>query len=729
MSTPRALLHIGLLFSLSAPALSLQGSDSCSTASPISGTGGFNYDCTTATTGAEGQGRGLCAAGASTRIDNDIWFEWTSDFTGIAIVSTCGAPDDTKIAAYPGGGCPTQNTALACSDDACGLQSRIRFNVVSGASYMLQLGVSPGTLPTAPWTFDLSEAAPVRRTSNGHHYLLVDEFDQWDDARQKSTTLSYGGMQGHLVTLSDAAEEEWVYKTMRGFDMGYCWLGLSQDLGDPTYAEPSGGWFWVDGTPLTYANWHAGEPNNSGGNEHYAGFWQAGLWNDYQIDNASASRYVIEFDTPLPVKNPSNGHHYVGINAGVITWEEAEVQAEGMSFLGVQGHLATYTDLAEDQWAHQSVGAALGNAWIGLRQDHLDPNYVEPGGGWGWIDGTPLSYTHWGLGEPNDTFAEDHCGHLGSGEWNDFQSGNTNVTGFIVEFDTPLPVEYAPTGHHYLAVSEQVVWGVADEYARSMTYQGVEGHLVTFTDAAEDAWVYNTLSGGSLGNAWIGLVQDLSDPNYSEPAGAWGWLDGTPFVYTNWRANEPNDTWGDEDFGGYYSGSQWNDYRSQDATVPRYVVEFDNYPATILCHGDGSGSPCPCNNTGVSGEGCANSTGAGARLVSGGTPGLSAPSFTLVATGLPANQPGLFFQGNNAINAGLGVQFGDGLRCVGGAAKRLQVVVSDSTGTSRTTVNISAAGQVTAGDLRRYQLWYSDPSTPCGGMFNLSNAAEITWQP
>ena len=115
--------------------------------------------------------------------------------------------------------------------------------------------------------------------------------------------------------------------------------------------------------------------------------------------------------------------------------------------------------------------------------------------------------------------------------------------------------------------------------------------------------------------------------------------------------------------------------------------------------------------------------------MSGGTPGLSAPSFTLVATGLPANQPGLFFQGNNAINAGLGVQFGDGLRCVGGAAKRLQVVVSDSTGTSRTTVNISAAGQVTAGDLRRYQLWYSDPSTPCGGMFNLSNAAEITWQP
>jgi hypothetical protein len=318
---------------------------------------------------------------------------------------------------------------------------------------------------------------------------------------------------------------------------------------------------------------------------------------------------------------------------------------------------------------------------------------------------------------------------LGSGEWNDFQSGNTNVTGFIVEFDTPLPVEYAPTGHHYRAVSEQVVWGVANEYARSMTYQGVQGHLVTYADASEDAWVYNTLAGGSLGNAWIGLIQDLNDPNYSEPGGAWGWVDGTPFVYTNWRANEPNDTFGDEDFGGHYSGSQWNDYRSLDNTVPRYVVEFDNYTATILCHGDGSGTSCPCGNTGVTGEGCANSTGAGARLVTEGSPGLTSQSFTLLATGLPANQPGLFFQGNNAINAGLGIQFGDGLRCVGGAAKRLQIVTSDSTGTSRTTVDISSAGQVTAGDLRRYQLWYYDPSTACGALFNLSNAAEITWQP
>jgi hypothetical protein len=94
-----------------------------------------------------------------------------------------------------------------------------------------------------------------------------------------------------------------------------------------------------------------------------------------------------------------------------------------------------------------------------------------------------------------------------------------------------------------------------------------------------------------------------------------------------------------------------------------------------------------------------------------------------------ANQPGLYFQGDNAINSGSGVAFGDGLRCAGGGVIRLQVVFPDATGASATSIDVAAAGGVSAGDVKRYQIWYRDPNTSsCGAQFNLSQGLEVTWQ-
>ncbi len=149
---------------------------------------------------------------------------------------------------------------------------------------------------------------------------------------------------------------------------------------------------------------------------------------------------------------------------------------------------------------------------------------------------------------------------------------------------------------------------------------------------------------------------------------------------------------------------------------------------TTFCTGDGSGTSCPCGNAGSSDSGCANSSGGGGSIGTQGVASVTAQTFVLKASRLPSNQLGVFFQGNNALNAGLGVPFGDGLRCVGGAARRLQIVNTDFSGATQTTIDVAAKGGVVAGDLRRYQLWYTDPGTPCGALFNLSNATEITWQ-
>jgi hypothetical protein len=147
-----------------------------------------------------------------------------------------------------------------------------------------------------------------------------------------------------------------------------------------------------------------------------------------------------------------------------------------------------------------------------------------------------------------------------------------------------------------------------------------------------------------------------------------------------------------------------------------------------FCFGDGSGTTCPCNNHGSAGQGCQNSTGSGATLSASGSNSVSGDTVVLGVTGAVSGQPGLFFQGNNAVNAGLGNAFGDGLRCAGNSTIRLQVGFVDGAGTTVTSIGIASKGAVSAGQTKRYQFGYRDPVfSPCLNGFNLSNAVEIVW--
>ena len=59
---------------------------------------------------------------------------------------------------------------------------------------------------------------------------------------------------------------------------------------------------------------------------------------------------------------------------------------------------------------------------------------------------------------------------------------------------------------------------------------------------------------------------------------------------------------------------------------------------------------------------------------------------------------------------------------------RLQVRFAGGGGASETSIDIAAKGGVVAGDVKRYQIWYRDPTTSlCGSQFNLSNGMEIIW--
>lgn len=291
------------------------------------------------------------------------------------------------------------------------------------------------------------------------------------------------------------------------------------------------------------------------------------------------------------------------------------------------------------------------------------------------------------------------------------------------------PVLNPATGHHYLVVEGTVPWPQAKQDAEQLSFQGVSGHLVTYDDLAEDQWVYHQLTGGPLGNAWIGLYQDDQDPGFVEPGGGWKWVTGEPMTWSNWTAGEPNNSGNAEHYGGYWPSDRWNDYVAADGAVARYVVEFDTTAGRPHCHGDGSGGFCPCGNLGATGAGCANSQGPGATAAATGTASVTQADLGFTATGLVPGQAAILFEGVQELTGG-GLLFGDGLRCAGGALRRLGVRLADAGGGASWAAATLASGPWSAGAVRQFQVWYADPfASPCGAGFNTSNALEVGFLP
>lgn len=83
--------------------------------------------------------------------------------------------------------------------------------------------------------------------ANGHWYLLLNQERSWHTSHEYCR-----GMEAHLVTISDEAENRFVYAIS-----SLTWLGASDE-------KEEGTWAWVTGEAMTYANWAEGEPNNCG---------------------------------------------------------------------------------------------------------------------------------------------------------------------------------------------------------------------------------------------------------------------------------------------------------------------------------------------------------------------------------------------------------------------------------------------------------------------------------
>jgi Lectin C-type domain len=133
-------------------------------------------------------------------------------------------------------------------------------------------------------------AGPITNPANGHDYYLLTP-NTWSASEAEAEA-----MGGTLAIVRNAGEQKWIFSTFGnlGGANRSLWIGLHR-------TQPGGKFAWVDGTPLDYAHWYPGEPNNAGGNENCVHMrWDPaapGTWND--LSDANQLNAVVE----MPAKS------------------------------------------------------------------------------------------------------------------------------------------------------------------------------------------------------------------------------------------------------------------------------------------------------------------------------------------------------------------------------------------------------------------------------------------
>jgi hypothetical protein len=130
-------------------------------------------------------------------------------------------------------------------------------------------------------------------------------------------------------------------------------------------------------------------------------------------------------------------------------------------------------------------------------------------------------------------------------------------------------------GHAYEYVAVNIGWIEAQSAALQRQFEGINGHLVNVTSAAE-----NTFLGTLAPVGWLGGNDAAQEGQWlwadGSEAGQVFWLggsDGQAVSYASWGDGEPNNL-GNEDYLNRNSDGSWNDLPSW-TTTAGYYVEYE----------------------------------------------------------------------------------------------------------------------------------------------------------
>lgn len=334
---------------------------------------------------------------------------------GQVLINTCnGASFDTVISVHTA--CPmTFENLVACDNNqACGPASQVFFCAAPGQTYYVRVGGANGasgdyTLLMVDFGSRILEG-PIQNPANGHWYYLT-AHGNW--MNNEALAITKGG---HLVTINNAAENEWVRSTFTTITNSGVLIGIND-------AATEGTFVWPNGEPVSYTNWISGQPDDENGNEDYGFMRTDGQWQDQTncpVNNAGEA--VIEVNTLIlpgiaagPISPPGSCNSYYLTHPG--TWTETQMKAQSMG-----GNLVTINDAAEDAFVRSNFATGPVNpggiVWIGLNDVATEGTFV-------WANGSPVGYTNWADGEPNNLSNEDYGAlvDFNDGKWNDAQGG------------------------------------------------------------------------------------------------------------------------------------------------------------------------------------------------------------------------------------------------------------------------------------------------------------------
>ncbi len=338
------------------------------------------------------------------------WFEWTANSTDIHAISVEPHSwwSDWSLTALDNCG----GTVLDCAyfntrfDD-----NRIQVSAVAGNTYMIR--VSPeiefdGVLTIEPFGLDPFDNCGDAKVISGYGTFSFDrEFSTSDPQSENGcgsigsdTWLAWTAPQTRYVEISSDALNRFTLLDGCGGQELYCRPDVSPNPFRLGLHAQAGETYWM----------------------------QMGTYDS----NVYHPTGTITIDFPVPTVRPVSGHAYIQ-QLKELDWFASAAEAQASIFRGRPGHLVTIGDAAESD--HVTNLMATNKSWMGLYQDFWDPNYSEPLGGWKWVTGEPLNYTHWALPhQPNDSPTGEDVARIGvGGRWDD--SPGTLPQSFLVEWD------------------------------------------------------------------------------------------------------------------------------------------------------------------------------------------------------------------------------------------------------------------------------------------------------